>query len=358
MSRHKRRTRLPNRYGSICYLGAGRRRPYAVYPPVTQYTDDGRIIRPKALGYAETYSEAMELLVMYNKGLVLPRVELIPKRGPTFAEVYQRYYEDKYGGAKQLSSQSRASTSAAYKNAATLHELEFAAITYPELQAVLDNCPLKHASLENLKTLFRGMYKYAEKYDLVEKDQSRYLEIRIPDDDEHGVPFTDNDITLLWQNQSLSTVKVILVMIYSGFRISAYKSLKTFLDPDWYFQGGLKTKAGKNRIVPIHSGIRNLVAELLSGRNCIVPSPVSFRNKMRDALREIGITEDHTPHDCRHTFSYLCEKYDVPENDRKRLLGHAFSDVTNSVYGHRTLEQLRQSIEMIKIPNIKKDPGR
>ena len=46
----------------------------------------------------------------------------------------------------------------------------------------------------------------------------------------------------------------------------------------------------------------------------------------------------------------LCEKYEVPENDRKRLLGHAFTDVTNSVYGHRDLESLRASIEKIKIP--------
>ena len=67
---------------------------------------------------------------------------------------------------------------------------------------------------------------------------------------------------------------------------------------------------------------------------------------MYSVLQEIGI-ERHTPHDCRHTFSALCEKYKVSENDRKRMLGHAL-DLTNGVYGHRTIEELREEIEKIK----------
>lgn len=351
MPKHKKRTRLPNGYGSISYLGKGRRRPYAVYPCSNKRTEDGRTIRPQAIGYAETYNDAMELLVMYNRGLELPETRLVPKHGPTFAEVYERYYDDKFNGAKQLSERSRAAVCTAYKNAAVLHDMEFASITYPELQAVLDNCPLKHASLELIKMLFKGMYKYAEKYELVEKDQSRHLEIRIPDDDEHGVPFTDDEIARLWHHKGDTTAQMLLVMIYSGFRLNAYKTLKTALEPDWYFQGGLKTKAGKNRIVPIHTAIRDIVAGLIADHNSILGSPMTMGTRMREYLPKIGIVTDHTPHDCRHTFSYLCEKYDVPENDRKRLLGHAFADVTNSVYGHRTIEQLRESIEKIKVPD-------
>lgn len=47
----------------------------------------------------------------------------------------------------------------------------------------------------------------------------------------------------------------------------------------------------------------------------------------------------------------LCERYGVRENDRKRMIGHAFKDdVTNAVYGHRTVEDLRAEIEKIQIP--------
>lgn len=79
-------------------------------------------------------------------------------------------------------------------------------------------------------------------------------------------------------------------------------------------------------------------------------SPSSFRKSMYAALERIGIKK-HTPHDCRHTFSALCEKYGVAENDRKRMLGHSFGgDITNGIYGHRTVDDLRREIEKIKVP--------
>ena len=352
MPRRKRHTKLPNGYGNISYLGKGRRRPYAVYPPATTRIQ-GNTVRPKAIGYCETYEEARDLLTLYHKGLDLPDVPIVKKTGPTFAEVYERYFEDKYGnGAKKLSESSRNSTQSAFKNAAVLHDRDFKSLTYADLQGVLDSCPLKYASLELIKSLFKGMYRYAEKYDITDKDQSRHLEIRIPDDDEHGVPFSDADLDKIWSHASqdaTGTAKRILVMIYSGFRVNAYSGLLVRLEPEWYFQGGLKTAAGKNRIVPIHSGIRAIVAELMEGGDMGIKSS-AINRAMRSWLPAIGIMEDHTAHDCRHTFSRLCEKYGVPEADRKRLLGHSFgSDITNGIYGHRTLEELRESIEKIRI---------
>ena len=44
---------------------------------------------------------------------------------------------------------------------------------------------------------------------------------------------------------------------------------------------------------------------------------------------------------------YVMRKYKVSNNDRKRLMGHTFQDVTNDVYGHRELEELRKEIEKI-----------
>ena len=351
MPRKKRHTKLPNGYGNISFFGKGRRRPYAVYPPATKRVN-GRSIRPPALGYCETYEEGRELLAMYHKGLALPDVPIVPKQeaAPTFAEVYERFYNDKFNNpGKPLSIDTVRSITSAYKNVAELHERTFAEIKYPELQAALDGCPLGYSSVCNIKKLFKGMYAYAEKYELIEKDESRHLQIRKADDNEHGIPFTDDDIVILWrealQNAS-GAAKTILLMIYSGFRISAYKSLVVRLEPEWYFQGGVKTKAGKDRIVPIHTAIRQFAAD-----RSIYPKP-DMSATMQAYLPTIGIATKHTPHDCRHTFSYLCEKYGVPENDRKRLLGHSFGDVTNSVYGHRSTEDLRKSIELIQVPGF------
>lgn len=44
----------------------------------------------------------------------------------------------------------------------------------------------------------------------------------------------------------------------------------------------------------------------------------------------------------------FCELIHVNENDRKRMLGHSFgNDVTNRVYGHRDLKDLKMEIEKI-----------
>ena len=79
--------------------------------------------------------------------------------------------------------------------------------------------------------------------------------------------------------------------------------------------------------------------------NC---TSVNFRLKLYDVLRRLGI-EKHTPHDCRHTFAMLCDESGIKETDKKMMMGHAFQDVSNSVYGHRTLEYLKSQIELIKV---------
>ena len=90
-----------------------------------------------------------------------------------------------------------------------------------------------------------------------------------------------------------------------------------------------------------------------NGELTIVFMAVGYSTKK---LAELNIDytvegKKHTPHDCRHTFSALCEQYEVNENDRKRMMGHSFgNDITNATYGHRTTEQLRKEIEKIKMP--------
>ena len=193
------------------------------------------------------------------------------------------------------------------------------------------------------------MYLYAEANNITDKNYAKFVRINREDDDEHGVPFTDDDLKILWNNKENETVEMILIMCYSGFRIAAYKAMETNLK-EKYFQGGVKNKYSRERIVPIHSGIYGLVKRRIKRNGTLLNGAVNtFRQSMYEALETLGI-EKHTPHDCRHTFSKLCEEYKVSENDRKRMMGHSFgNDITNEVYGHRTVEDLRNEIEKIKI---------
>lgn len=365
--KRKRRMKLPNGFGSIKYLGVGRRNPYAVYPPVTEWSPKGPVT-PPALDYVETWEAGYELLTAYNlekQGKIKVNRNVYIDRSPTFAEVYEQYYNDKYNNPtrkKKYSKSAMNSTKSAFGNCSVLHDMKMGQIKYDDLQNVVNECPLKHASLELIVTLYHQMYKYALKHEIVDKDYSKFVYIPIEDDDESGEPFTPEELAVLWENKEDPVCEMLLIMCYSGYRISAFTNMEIHLE-EAYFMGGVKTKSSKERSVPIHSGIYAFVERRLrqpkyNGKNLLLCSPVRFRILMHAKLEELGIAyandKKHTPHDCRHTFSWLCEHYKVSENDRKRMLGHSFgNDITNAVYGHRTVEELREEIEKIKIPYLK-----
>lgn len=383
MSRRKKYPKLPNGFGSIKYLGKGRTNPYGVYPPTKEFDEDGRPIAQKALAYVDDWYYGFSILTAYKAGTYIPGVypprptasdekalpslvaSLLADYGQvrkaasaaeddapvkkTFEEVYHEFYRHKYEtGKKGYSDSSKYATRAAFRNSAALHPRLFQDLRYADLQQVVDNCPLKHSSLEHIVNLFHQMYDYADLQGYVEKDHSAHVRINIDDDDEHGVPFTDDDLQLLWTRRDDPTAEFLLIMCYSGFRISAYKKMKINL-ADGYFKGGVKNRYSKERIVPIHHAIRPLVERRLERDGCLLASYPGFLEQMHGLMSLLGLP-DHTPHDTRHTFSRLCSKYKVDENDQKRLLGHSFGpDITNRVYGHRSLEDLRTEIEKIQV---------
>lgn len=387
MPRRRKHPNLPNGFGTIRYLGEKRRNPYAVHPPTKEFNLNGTPVRPPALCYVDDWYKGFAVLTAYKAGSYYPGYEktldspqkenlngLVGQilssyaqtglanareaRQPTFAEIYEMYYKEKFeeDKSKSYSNSSRALSNAAFQNCSVLHDRIFRDLKYSDLQGVLDNSPLSVSSIKGIKMVMRGMYSYAIKRDLIEKDYSVHLIIKKANDVEHGEPFTESDLKALWKHRDDPVAEMLLIMCYSGFRIVEYTQMETNLNENYFF-GGVKTASGKNRIVPIHSGILPLVKKRLDrysgvficGNGSVKTNIDSFRSSMKKFLINLGISE-HTPHDTRHTFSALCERYGVAENDRKRMLGHALPDITNSVYGHRTIYDLREQIE--KIPFV------
>lgn len=387
MAKRKKYPKLPNSFGSIRYLGKGRRNCYAVHPPAT-LDATGKAIRPPAICYVDDYLKGFAVLTAYKAGTYKPGMEKELEIAPTtdadalisrilsdyntfkgteekhpethkltFSEVYEQFYAWKFPDRTKASYSSMESYKTAYSNCKTLHNRTFENLKAPDLQNVIDKCTLKRQSKAIILTLFKQMYKYAIYSEIVSENKSLYVKVNANDDTEHGTPFSDEELQILWNNTDDPEVQLILIMCYSGWRIGEVLKLTTNLE-DRYFQGGIKTAAGKDRIVPIHSAIYEFVKNKVltqNGRLCIY-SQTQHRNALfYPTLERLGITGNpkHTPHDCRHTFSTLCEKYGVRENDRKRMLGHSFgNDVTNAVYGHRTLKELRAEIEKIKVPFV------
>lgn len=381
MPKRKKHPRLPNAFGSIRYIGKGRTNPYAVHPPVTEVNEAGDYVRPKALCYVDDWYVGFAVLNAYHAGTYKQGDELLFKtyrscsgtdldafcariladhtaqayvskesKGETFKEVYEKFIEWKYGEAAQrkLSPQAKSSNQAAFKHFESIHNKIFRELQHDDFQQCILNCQRKSATKENMVILIKQMTKYAILYNMAEVDRSTAL--YSPEcDDESGVPFTDDEIRILKKHKDDPIVEFILIMCLSGYRIAAYADIEINTDK-WYFSGGVKTAAGKDRIVPIHPYIQPLVERRMNRIGCMLDvTQGTFRKRMYEKLTEIGIKK-HTPHDCRHTFSMLLERAKVNDNDRKRLLGHSFgADITNKIYGHRTIEELRTEIEKIKI---------
>lgn len=366
MPRKKKKpfNRLPNNFGSIKKLSGNRRKPYYVTGPVRNV--EGVKIPGEKLGSAESWEEAYEILALYwaeEKGTSLSIRE--PKsKTQTFSDVYELFWKEKYElSLKKYSQSSQYSTRAAFKNCSRLHDKPFCSLTYQDLQDNLDllanpidpnSKKLKHASLELVKNLYNEMYKFALKNDMAEKNYAQYVEIRISDDDEHGEPLSQEELDFYWKHSSIPEIRTALIMCYSGWRISELADIEIDLD-EMVFRGGMKTNAGKNRIVPIHPCILPLVRLYISEP---INYPDVYRKRLYEALEGFdllfyeknGKTQKRTPHDFRHTFSWICDKYEVNFLSKQIMLGHALgADVTNKVYGHRDLEQLRSEIN--KIPN-------
>lgn len=373
----RKHPKLPNGFGSIKKLSGKRTNRYGVYPPITEFRENGSPVPTKALAYVDDWIKGVGILTAYHNGTFKPGQEIpdylncskqsdlvkgiltehnFAKRMRsseppklTFAEVYEAFFKWKFeqDKSRKYSKSSMNVMRSAFKRLEPLHNREFVSLRHMDFQSALDNCDASHATVEHLKNLIRQMCRYAITYELCEHDYSEHIKINIPDDDERGVPFDDRELRILWDNKGNDIAEFLLIMCYSGYRLLAYKGMEVNLS-EQYFKGGVKTKTGKDRIVPIHSAILPMVERRMKEYGKLLPkSPDRFRQQMYETLDALGI-ERHTPHDCRHTFSALCERYGVNENDRKRMLGHSFgSDITNRVYGHRTVEDLRAEIEKI-----------
>lgn len=335
--------RLPNGTGQIIKLSGKRRNPYAVYPPTKKRDPKtGRYVRDKAIGYYPTKKAAMEALFDWHKN---PYVS----NRATLQEIFDLWMEDK------KKDNISAATISTYQNLATKTILPLGHCIYSDLrivdfQNILDDCKLSWNSQMIIKSMLKMMGKFALKNDFVAKDYASFIKVRKENDGIKGIPFTENEIALLWHNLGvLDGVEITLILIYTGMRIGELKKAQIDLENN-LFCGGVKTDAGKNRIIPIHPKIRKFVEDF----DQKAFREATWRNKVFNTLmdslniRYVGDVP-HTPHDCRHTFSWLADKYKIDKLSKHLLMGHSPKGVEDAVYGHRTVEELRAEIEKIKI---------
>ncbi len=341
--------RLPNGFGSVHKLQGNRRNPYRVRKTRGWKEVNGRKIQEyQTIGYFKTKEEGLVALANFAKAPYS-----LEHKDITFEEVYNFWSKEHY--AKIVPSARRIWT-AAYHHSECLAKIKFRDIRIFHLENAIRNATVGNATKSRMKSLYNMMYQYAIKHEIVDKNYATFCETPKIEKQIERMPFTNKEINLLWKNIDIPFVDMILIDIYSGWRpgeLIAIKGRDVNLK-EKIMMGGIKTEAGKNREVPIHSKIYDFIVARCKDNDGFLfckenGSPMSYddyRNRFRKIMQQLGM--NHKPHDARHTFVTLAKRYHMDEYILKLIVGHSIQDITERIYTHRTREEMRKEIEKIK----------
>lgn len=372
-SSNKRR-RLPNGFGQISEIkGRNLRNPWRAMVTVGK-TETGRpICKPlKPESYFPTYNDAYAALVEYNQN----PYDLGPVT--TVKELYDKWSPEYFKTIKDSHA-----TESAWAYCTAVYGMRVMDLRARHIKGCIDEgtAVIKgeeknpNATMKNkIKTLFNQMLDYALEFEIVDRNYSRTF--NLSDDvikeckttKKGHIAFTDAEISLLWEHVSdKDLVDVLLIQCYSGWRpqeLGLLELANVDLE-NWTFTGGIKTDAGKERTVPIHSKIYKLVkknyeeavslgseylfncTEGIKGKN----HQLTYNRYQQGFLRirdELNLNPDHRPHDGRTHFVTTAKRYGVDEYAIKYMVGHKISDITEKVYTKREFNWLKEEIEKIK----------
>ena len=167
-------------------------------------------------------------------------------------------------------------------------------------------------------------------------------------------PFSREELSTLWQHTDDLGARVALILCYTGLRPTELAQIKT-ADVDLtgrFMRGGIKTAAGKNRLIPIAEKIFPLIEGVYDPGNefllTLKSKPVSNVQSLRHNIWDKSpLLTGHLPHDGRHTCATLMDNADIPLKIKQLILGHSSTDITSKVYTHKTQAQLLDAINRI-----------
>lgn len=342
-----------NGTGSVYKLSGKRRNPWrAVITNGWAYSEEkGKLVQNRVtIGYYHTRDEAVQALVNYNSSPYD-----IQTNSVTFEDVYELWSKDYFPTLSTISSVR--TVQAAYNYCTPLYKMRMKDIRVEHLEGTIRDATVGNATKGRIKSLFNMMYRYAMKHEIVQKDYAQLCNaVKREAPEKEVIPFTPEEISLLWDNvNEVPFVDMILIGIYSGWRPQELETLKT-ADIDLEantMKGGMKTDAGKNRVVPIHPIIRPLIEKRFSPENEFLFNDDNgqqgtymtydkYRGRFVKAMKRLKLT--HRPHETRHTFITKAKECHVDEYILKLIVGHAITDITEKTYTHRTMEQLHKEI--------------
>lgn len=376
MARKTRFGRRPNNTGTVVKLSGKRRTPFCA----RVMSDERDIITGKkkqiCIGTFTTREEALNALSLYSLKKsnsisneearnIAPNLfdriqEKTKKRVPTFKDIYHILDEEEFS---KLSKSARDGYGSWIKHFETIYNRPIDNITLADLQYIFDNDKSKNGTQIHMKVLCSKIFEYAVIHQYIPRDFDYTSYIRIAEfkQSTKHYPFTVDEIKKL-KTINTSEAHLMLIYIYTGLRAGELLKINRnnihINEPCSddgsnklisYIVTGSKTNAGKNRVVPIHDDIKQLVIdELLKPHKRLIDcSYASLNNTVLSTVNGY-LKASHTMHDTRQTFASLCQLSNVDIYVRKKVLGHKLNDITFDIYTNASKNKLWTEINKIK----------
>lgn len=376
MPRNSRFRRRPNNTGTVVKLSGKRRNPFCA----RVMSDERDIITGKkkqiCIGTFATREEALNALSLYSLKKsnsisneearnIAPNLfdriqEKTKKRVPTFKDIYHILDEEEFS---KLSKSARDGYGSWIKHFETIYNRPIDNITLADLQYIFDNDKSKNGTQIHMKVLCSKIFEYAVIHQYIPRDFDYTSYIRIAEfkQSTKHYPFTMDEIKKL-KTINTSEAHLMLIYIYTGLRAGELLKINRnnihINEPCSddgsnklisYIVTGSKTNAGKNRVVPIHNDIKQLVIDelLKSDKRLIDCSYASLNNTVLSTVNGY-LKASHTMHDTRQTFASLCQLSNVDIYVRKKVLGHKLNDITFDIYTNASKNKLWTEINKIK----------
>lgn len=288
------------------------------------------------VGYYATYDEAVDALQQI-------------RQSPTVTNVYEMWLPSH---AKNVSTNTLNNYGSAFAHLVSIHNIAMSNITYLQLQTIIDHMlstGLSYSSCKKVRTLISQLFDYAIVNSWCSTNYAKFLSLGHNKPVRPHKPFTTQAINRLWRLPS-PIHDIPLILLYTGMRASELINLKA-RDVNRKQRTikitSAKTKSGI-RTIPIHDRIWAIIERRLDAvyviQECRTYSSLS--REFDKAMK--AINAKHTTHDCRHTFATRLDNEGANYNAKRLLLGHASGNVTDGVYTHKSLGQLRKAIRLLK----------
>ena len=328
--------RLPNGFGSITKLAGKRRKPFMVRK------------NGQALSYHPTYIEAIEWLKNYNNTTLIEPVT-------TFDSVYREWLPLHSLDVGQSALESYRN---AYRHIQAIVNMPIDTIEFHHLQQCIDTMRkngLSYSSCKKVRSLLNMVFEYAIINKYCHASYSPYLKLGKDIKVKPHKPFTRQQINKLWQTDTYEA-NTVLILLYTGMRCGEMLALNRAdvnIKSKYIIVRESKTEAGRNRIIPIHDRIYPIVASLRNSTSSRLIEKdghglnySSYIPLFQRAMHAINTR--HSTHDCRHTFASLLDAANANPTATRAILGHKNGDITTRVYTHKTIRELRKTINKLK----------